>query len=136
MKTKIWMVVLTALVTGCVTSQEEKVEIPLGSDPRVGEEVRQVCFTRSLDSWLSVDNDRNALILRMSNRESYKLQLSGICDPDWARTTIAVITRPGSGCLSRGDRIKTDSDTSRGYGSACTITGINKWNADAVKQAD
>ena len=133
MKITIWMVVLSALVTGCVSSQKDKVEIRLEGDPRVGEAVQQVCFTRNLDSWQNVDNDRNALILRMNNRERYKLKLSGGCDPDWAFTTIAIISRPGSGCLSRGDKLKTDRDM---YGMACTILGINKWNPDAVTQMD
>ena len=136
MKTTIWIVVLSALVAGCASSQSEKVQIPLENDPGVGDVVQQLCFTRSLNSWQNVDNDRNALILKMHNRDLYKLKLSSGCDPDWAFTTIAIISRPGSGCLSRGDRLKTDGDMSRGYGSACTILAINKWNPDAVKQTD
>ena len=134
--TKTMMVLLAGLLTGCVSSQGDKTQIPWGADPRVGEEVTRVCFARNLDSWQGVDNDRDALILRMNSRESYKLRLSGVCDPDWARTTIAVITRPGTSCFTHGDKIKTDSDTDRGYGTACTIVGINRWNADAVKQTE
>lgn len=130
------LVLLAISVTGCATSQDDRVQIPLESDPRVGEQVTQVCFTQNLDSWQNVDNDRKALIVKMSNREYYKLKLSGICDADWARTTIAVITRPGSGCFSRGDKVKTDADTAQGYGSGCTIMAINRWNPDAVKQAE
>jgi hypothetical protein len=128
-------VLLPAYMAGCA-SQEEKVVIPLDNDPRVGEEVRQICFTRSIDSWSDVDNDRNAVILRMNVKDYYKLKISPGCDPQWAMSRIAVISRPGSGCLSRGDRIKTDADPFRGRGMACVITAINKWDPDAVKKTD
>jgi len=131
----ILMTILPMLLAGC-SSTNDKVQIPLDSDPRVGEAVDQVCFTRSLDSWQNVDNDRNALVLKMNNRDHYKLKLSGACDPDLAISTIAVITRSSSACFSRGDRLKTDADMSQGYGSACIILGINKWNPEAANQTD
>ena len=130
----IFMIMLPVLLAGCASALDDKVNIPLDSDPRIGAEVNRVCFTRSLDSWQNVDNDRNALILKMNNRATYKLKLSSGCDPDWAMTHIAVITRPGTSCFSRGDRIKTDADMSRGYGSACTILRINKWDPKAVSR--
>lgn len=132
--TKILLLVLPMLVAGCATT--EKIEIPLDSDPRIGEEVKQVCFTRSIDSWSDVDNDRNAVVIKMNNRDYYKLKLSGGCDPQWAMSRIAVITRGGSNCYTRGDRVKTDGDPFRGGGTACVITAINKWDPDAVKKAE
>lgn len=127
---------MTPLYLGGCASQEEKVLIPLDSDPRVGDEVRQVCFTRNIDSWNDVDNDRNAVVIRMNNRDYYKLSLSGGCDPQWAMSHLAVITRIGSNCYTRGDRVKTDGDSFRGYASACVITKINKWDPDAAKPAE
>lgn len=132
---KILPVMLPLLVAGCAT-REEKVVIPLDSDPRIGEEVNQVCFARTIDSWSDVDNDRNAVILKMHNRDYYKLKISPGCDPQWAMSTIAVISRGGSNCYSRGDRVKTDADAFRGFKTACLITGINKWNPEAVKKLD
>ena len=132
----IFMIVLPALLAGCASTRGETAKTPLDSDPRVGEEVRQVCFTRNLDSWQNVDSDRRAVILKMNNRDTYKLKLGGGCDPEWAMLHLAIETRVGSSCFSRGDRIKTDGDTSRGYGTACTILGINRWNPDAVKPAE
>jgi len=129
----ITMTVLPLLLAGCASTG--KPEIPLGSDPRIGAEVRQVCFARNIDSWSDVDNDRNAVIIKMRSRDYYKLKISGGCDPQWAISTIAVITRGGS-CYTRGDRIKTDADPSQGYGSSCVITAINKWDPDAAKQAE
>ncbi|MCW8925602.1 MAG: DUF6491 family protein [Xanthomonadales bacterium] len=128
-------VMLPLYISGCAT-QEEKVAISLDSDPRIGDEVKQVCFARNVDSWSDVDNDRNAVVLRMKNRDYYKLKLSGGCDPQWAMMNLALITRGGSNCYTRGDRVKTDGDAFRGYASACVITQINKWDPDAVKKAD
>lgn len=126
------MILAPLLLAGCASAPDEKDKTPVDLDPRVGEEVTQVCFIRNIDSWSNPDNDNDALILRMNNRDSYKLKLGGSCDPDWAMVHIAVISRGGANCFSAGDRIKTDSDTSRGYGSACIITRINKWDPDAV----
>ncbi len=128
------MVMVPMLLAGCATSQEDEAKIPLDSDPRVGEEVSQVCFVRNLDSWQNVDNDRRAVILKMNNRETFKLKLSGNCEPDWAMTHLAVVTPLESGCFSRGDKVKTDGDMSRGYGSGCTIMSIHKWDAEAVRK--
>jgi hypothetical protein len=83
-----------------------------------------------------VDNDRNALILKMTNREAYKLKLSVGCDPDWAMSHIAVISRGGASCYSAGDTIRTDATTSRDYRSVCTITRINKWDPDATSRIE
>lgn len=122
-------------MAGCA-STDDQVQVPLDSDPRIGESVTQVCFTRNLDSWQNVDNDRNGLILKMNSQDYYKLKLSYGCDADWAISTIAVITPSSSTCFSRGDRLKTDGDMSQGYGSACIILGINKWNPEAANPTD
>jgi hypothetical protein len=132
----IFIIMIPVLLAGCASTLDDKTEVPLDSDPRVGEEVSQVCFTRNIDSWQNVDNDRNAVIVEMNNRETYKLKLSGACDPDWATVSIAVITRSGSTCFSRGDSLKTDGDMARGHGSACTISRIYKWNPEAVSQPE
>ena len=126
------MTLLAAWLAGCATSGDTPT-IPLDSDPRVGDNVPQVCFTSSISSWSDVDNDENAVIIKVHNRDYYKLSISGGCDPQWARSHIAVIRRGGSNCLIRGDRIKTDGDAFMGYGSACIIRAINRWDPDAAK---
>ena len=124
--------ILPLLLAGCALTSDDTAVTSLDSDPRVGEEVRQVCSTRSIHSWANVDNDRNAVILVMRNRDAYKLKLSGGCDPDWAMTHLQVITRPGASCFSRGDTIRTDADVSGSHASACIISGINRWNPEAA----
>ena len=124
------VILLTVLLAGCASAPGDKV--PLDTDPRVGEQVSQIYFMSNINSWANVDNDRNALILTMTNRDAYKLKLSMGCDPDWAMSHIAVITRGGASCYSAGDKIRTDATVSQNYGSACTITRINKWDPDAL----
>src|SRR5210317_1935923 len=127
--------VVSALLTGCATTQDDKAKIPLDSDPRVGEEVQQVCFVRDLDGWQNVDNDRKAVILRMRNRETFKLKLVGSCDPGFANLHLAVDTSPGTGCFSAGYKVKTGGEASRGYG-LCKITSIHRWDAMALSKTE
>ena len=128
--------VVSALLTGCATTQDDKAKIPLDSDPRVGEEVQQVCFVRDLDGWQNVDNDPKAVIMRMNNGETFKLKLIGGCDPSIFDLSIRIETIPGSGCYSPGDKVKTDGDMTRGYGSECRVTSIHKWDAQAVSKTE
>ena len=132
----ILLFMVSALLTGCATTQDDKAKIPLDSDPRVGEEVQQVCFIRDLDGWQNVDNDRKAVILRMNNGDTFKLKLIGGCDPGFADLNLVVKTSSGSGCYSPGDKVKTDGDISRGYGSECKVTSIHKWDAQAVSKTE
>ena len=126
---------MAAWMTGCATSTEpETVLFDKLNDPRIGEKVSQVCFTRSIQSWSQVDNDRNALIVIMNDKKSYKVTMAGACDPDWARIGIAVISRGSSNCFGPGDRIATDAQVSRR--ASCTITRVHAWDPDAKLNDD
>jgi hypothetical protein len=118
------------LLTGCAA------KIPLDSDPRIGEEVQQVCFVHNLISWQDVGNDRKAVILRVNNGESFKLKLSDDCNPNFGNLPLAVITHRGSNCFSRGDRVKAVGYMSRGQGFGCIVTSIHKWDAKAVSKTE
>lgn len=125
---------LVALLAGCASSDKQaEARFDKNNDPRVGEEVRQVCYTRSISGWSDVDNDRDALLVHLGNNRSYKVSLVGACDPDWAMIGIGVISRTGSGCMGTGDRIVTDAQPERR--SACSINRIYEWHADAGKEA-
>ena len=132
----ILLFMVSALLTGCATTQDDKAKIPLDSDPRVGEEVQQVCFIRDLDGWQNVDNDSKAVILRMNNGETFKLKLKGSCYPNFASLNLAVKTRSSSGCFSPGDKVKTDGDVPGGSGSECIVTSIHKWDEKAVSKTE
>ena len=134
-KTGLTLMILIAL-GGCTSSQVEKTKVPLENDPRIKENVKQVCFVKNIRGWNTVDNDRNAVIVTMSNKEKYKLKVVGSCDPDLAIMHLAVIPRVGSGCFGRGDKLKTDGDLSKGFGSGCTIMAVNRWDPEALDKAE
>ena len=131
------LLLFTALLSACGATDNEQEKVSLDNDPRVGDKVSQVCFVSNIRGWKPVDNDRNSLVVTMSNRDEYKLKLSGSCDPNLAMMTTAIIPRGGSTCFQRGDKVKTDGDLSKGFGSGCTIMSVNKWDPDAlIKQAE
>jgi len=132
----ILLFMVSALLTGCATTQDDKAKIPLDSDPRVGEEVMQVCFVRDLDGWQNVDNDPKAAILRMNNGGTFKLKLKGGCHPNFADLNLAIKTSTASGCFSPGDKVKTDGIVPGHPGTECIITSIHKWDAKAVSKTE
>ena len=122
-----------ALLLGCASSSEQaKTRFDKDNDPRVGEEVSQVCYARNISGWSNVDNDDNALIVNIRNKETYKVALIGGCNPDRAINKVAVITRGANGCMSAGDKLSTDSQLNKQ--ASCTIRGIYEWNADSGKE--
>ncbi|MDP5137456.1 DUF6491 family protein [Rheinheimera baltica] len=126
---------ILALLFGCANyTKQDTTTFDKNNDPRIGEEVRQLCFTQSISGWRAVDNDRSALLVNMGSNETYKVALVGACDPDWATMGIAVISR--AGCMSAGDKIVTDAQPKRH--AACTVSRIYKWNdnVDSPQQVE
>lgn len=99
-------------------------------DIRQGEEVSQICFSGQIRNWR--ENDRKSVIVEKTHNDEYKLDLIGTCDPTQAFTTVGLVTRGASSCLSRGDRLVTDEN----FGGSCSIRRIYKWNEDAGEQAE
>ena len=131
------LIIISALLSACATKDNAREKVSLDNDPRIGDKVSQVCFVSNIRGWKPVDNDRNSVVVTMNNRNEYKLKLSGSCDPNLAMMSMAIIPRGGSNCFQRGDKVKTDGDLSKGFGSGCTIMSINKWDPDALsKQAE
>ena len=126
------MIISPVLFVGCASAPDNKVEIPLDSDPRVGEEVRGVCFAREMDGWQDVDNDRKAIILRMNNGETFKLKLLGGCNPAFANSDLAIIDSTKEGCFTPRDKVRTGSDPRL----ECIVTSIHKWDAKAVSETE
>lgn len=90
-------------------------------DPRQGKEVKQLCFNQQIDSWR--ENGRSSVIVRRGVKEEFKLDLSGLCDPDRAFVRVGLVTR-GSPCLSGGDQLLTDSS----FSGTCIINKIYEWD--------
>ncbi|WOH39465.1 DUF6491 family protein [Thalassotalea fonticola] len=130
---KILIVTLAlSLVSACVSNSETKE--PQQPDPRQGEEVNQICFNRTMDSWSPLEGENKALLVYDSRNDPYKLDLIGTCDPEWAMMRIATVSRGASNCLSRGDKIITDADMDRH--DSCTIMKIYKWHPEKLENKD
>lgn len=125
---------LVAFLSACSSTEEKKEIVSVENDPRIGEEVKSVCSIRSIRGWQHVDNDRDALIVNMPRDKSYKLSLMGFCDAEWAMTKIAVVSKTGSQCMHRGDKVLTDSDVMSS--GACTIHKIQEWLPERLKEQD
>lgn len=118
----------TALA-GCQTAEqyadrENRLQAEIAA--RQGAEVNQICFTRSIDGWRELGDD--ALLVREGIDDWYKLDLAGVCAPDWAFNAIAIETRTGSSCLTRGDHVTIPNSPLDGR---CTIMSIHEWDEEA-----
>ncbi|MFT5294013.1 MAG: hypothetical protein ACI9YH_000019 [Colwellia sp.] len=111
------------IAVGCSTTSENSLsENTKQVSPRQGEEVQRVC---NINGWSNAESNKNAIIVHNSRREAYKLSLIGMCDADWAMHKIGMTSKGGRNCLSRGDKIVTDADVSRG--AVCTVMKIYHW---------
>lgn len=106
-------------------------------DPRLGEEVRRMCFASSVDSFS--DNTDDTVVLEISPNKSYLVEVGGGCyNLDSAQSVALDVA---TGCATKGDRlIVSDSafglQQSSGIGpSRCLIKGIYEWHEDAVEDA-
>ena len=125
----VWAAAAAIMLAGCSTSPTETADAK--PDPRQGEEVRNICFTQQIRNWRK--NDNRSVIVEVGNREEYKLDLMGTCQPDDAFMSIGLVSRVGGGsCLTPGDQLVTDA---RYVGGSCSIRNIYKWNKDAGQAA-
>ena len=112
-----------------------------GEDPRIGEEVKRICFARNIDNFKSIDGDDQAILLEEGVNDWYRVELSGACRGSTIRhaQSIALDPRAGS-CLRRND-VLILSDSVFGSNDAfrnrrCFIGKINVWNEDAELEAE
>lgn len=122
----ILLVSSVTLLSACAVNPDDAK--PKKVDPRQGEEVNQVCFNRTMDSWSPIEGENKALIVFDRRKEQYKLELIGTCDPEFAMMRIVTVSRGSSSCLSKGDKVITDADMDRN--DSCTIMGIYKWHPE------
>ncbi len=103
------------------------------ADPRIGEEVRNICFGQSINGWRGVKGD-DVILLKRSVSDWYRVELAGACDYRVLRSAMAIgiDSRPAGGCVSRGDVIIVSD--SPGFDRRCVITRIQKWDEDAVAE--
>jgi len=98
-------------------------------DPRLGEEVNDVCFAASIDGFSM--NTRDTVLLH-EGRDRFLIEVSPGCrDLDFAE---AIALDTTLACLSRGDSIIVSSPSDGGFGpQRCMIREIRKWDPKAEK---
>jgi hypothetical protein len=130
MKSALALIGAATLATACQTAGDRaqvSAELEREIAARQGEEVDRVCFAGNINGWRPLGRD--AVLIRQSVRDWYKLDLIGTCEPEWAFNTIAIESRPsGASCLTPGDALTTDDRTVAGR---CFIDAIHVWNEDA-----
>lgn len=106
-------------------------------DPRLGEEVRQICFSRNISSFRTIDDEDDAVLLERGVNDWYKATLAGACNYNRLRfaQSVAIDDRPRGGCITRGDALVfSDSafgDFSFPNATRCIIVEIHRWNPKA-----
>ena len=105
-------------------------------DPRLGEETNRICFASTINGWRSVKGEDDVVLLERGVNDWYRVELSGGCDEHLLRSAMAIgiDSRPGGGCVTRGDRIIVEDSPS--FTRRCMITRIYKWDEDAVAEEE
>lgn len=116
-------------------SADEKQESE-ARDPRIGDEVRNICFQSSINGWRAVKGEDDVVLLQRGVRDWYWVELLGVCRWTDLRSALAIgiESRPGGGCVTRGDVIIVEETP--GFNRRCTITGIYEWNEDAGEEGE
>jgi hypothetical protein len=123
-----------AAMISAATADPAKDKDSKPADPRIGEEVNSICFASTINGWRSIKGEDDAVLLERGVNDWYKVSLSGACDERLFRSAIAIglESRPGGGCVSRGDVIIVE-DTP-GFTRRCMITRMYKWDEEAAKE--
>lgn len=100
-------------------------------DPRLGPEVDSICFQRNISGWRALKGVDNVVLLETGVNDWHRVEVTGACRASLFRfaETIGVESRPGGGCVTRGDVIIVRQ--SGGFAHRCFITRINKWDIKA-----
>ncbi len=111
-------------------------------DPRLGEEVDRICFSRNISNFRTIDDEDDAVLLERGVNDWYKTTLSGACNYSRLRfaQSVAIDERPRGGCIRRGDALVfSDSafgDFSFPNATRCIIVEIHRWNPKAAAEKD
>lgn len=123
----------TVLASAASARETDKNKTP---DPRIGEEVSNICFLHSISGWNSIKGDDHAVLLEKGVNDWYRAEVTGPCRESDFRSaiTIGVESHPAGGCLTRGDAIivKAPGDIRQ----RCIITKINKWDEKATPSSE
>ncbi len=101
------------------------------ADPRLGKEVRNICFQSTINSWKAIKGEDDVVLLERGVNHWYRVELAGGCRSNILRSalTIGIDSRPAGGCVSRGDVIIVRE--THGFDRRCVITKMYEWDEDA-----
>ena len=128
---------LASAVLAACTSQPAGEAKPKGvaqfaDDPRLGEEVKKVCFASTISGFHDATDDT---VVISKGREDYLIEVYGNCFNLDQAQQIAVDST--TNCLSKGDHLITSDSISgfhddTGFGvQRCMIKSIYKWDSKA-----
>ncbi len=102
-------------------------------DPRIGDAVDRICFQRNIRNWREIRGEDNVVLLESGVNKWFRVELMGACDASVFRfaQTIAIESRPATGCVTRGDYILVQEGS--GFTQRCYITDIYEWNEGALE---
>lgn len=113
-------------------------EAGANADPRLGEEVDQICFSRNISNFRTIEDEDDAVLLERGVNDWYKTTLAGACNYSRLRfaQSVAIDERPRGGCIRRGDALVfSDSafgDFSFPNATRCIIVEIHRWDPKAA----
>lgn len=101
------------------------------ADPRIGDEVHEICFVRNINGWKALNDVDNVVLLDRNVNDWHYVELQGYCPSRIFRSAefIGIESRPSGGCLTRGDVIIV-----RDFGhftNRCFVRKISKWDGKA-----
>lgn len=126
------IVSLAAIAVTALAGAASAADSGKAPDPRIGEEVKSVCFAQTISGWRAIKGEDHAVLLEKGVNDWYRAELAGSCRESDFRSaiTIGIESRPAGGCLTRGDAIivKAPGD----FMQRCIITRLAKWDDDAA----
>jgi hypothetical protein len=125
-------VLLTACASQAPADAKPKGVAQFAGDPRLGEEVRNVCFTSTISGFHDATDDT---VVISKGRDDYLVEVYGNCFNLDQAQQIAVDST--TNCLGKGDHLITSDSISgfhddTGFGvQRCMIKSVHKWDSRA-----
>ncbi len=120
---------ISALCLPALAGEKDDAQTP---DPRIGDEVKRICFQGNINGWRPVKGEDDVVLLNRGANRWYRVELLGGCRERLFRSALAIgiDSRPGGGCVSRGDVIVVSDGP--GFKRRCSIMRMYEWDDDAT----